>query len=84
MAFCGINMAGAEKNGKGGHYHGNRKGIITPHGCLVLLDPGKIRKVEHYSICCGYGLELQGDVRHDADNRNDRYQAADQRTLAVA
>ena len=49
----------------------------------MLLDHFKIGIVHHNIITRGNGFQLQGDVRHDADNGNYRHQAADQRTLAI-
>ena len=79
MALGCIEMPGTEQNGKQGQHGGNQKSRVKPPWQKHLF-----RVVEQHIETGRNSLQLQGDIRYDADNRNHRHQTGQQLTFPVA
>ena len=77
VVLGGVDVAGAEQDAEGGHQQGDVQSEIAP-------ERRRRRVVENHRDADRHRLQLQRDVRHDADHRDDRDQAAEQRALAIA
>ena len=77
MVLGGVDVAGAEQDAEGGQQQRHEEREIAPERRLR-------RVVEDHRDAGRDGFELERDVRHDADHRDQRDDAAEQGALAVA
>ena len=77
MMFSDINLACAEQDREDGERHGNHQGrvVLRASGCGVIGNDAE---------AADDGFELQCDVRHRTNRRNNRYQRSQTLRLAVA
>ena len=78
VTFCGVEMAGAEQNGKQGHQQSDIKGAVCPEWQVVPgaagIDRGVLAEYIETDRKC---FQLQGDVREHAEQGDDRHQRSE-------
>ena len=82
LMFGGVDVAGAEKNGKPGHGDGHeQRQVLARRG-----QGGSARRhLRHHCLQRkGNGLQLQRDVGHNAHDRHQRHQRTQGAVLAIA
>ena len=85
VVFAGVDVADAEQDREGRHGERNvKRRVLEKRQAGHFSRHDEVGVLQQHVEAGGDRLQLQRDVRHDADHRDPAHQAAQERRLAVA